>query len=121
MKFTNGICLVVMFHLFRSANSCAFKCQLLSLIVDALVYLLFTKPLGRIETILSTAVVMDSFKKYFTYGRMICMCGIRNALFMGTRFDWVKLITKVTALKKYDVDGKLHSYVDQLGLFCTRF
>jgi len=47
---------------------------------------------------------MDSFKKYFTYGRCIPCCGIRNVHFMGNLEDWKKLKTKISNLKKYAGD-----------------
>jgi len=54
-----------------------------------------------VEQCLSTAVIMDSFKKYFSYGRCIPCCGIRNVHFMGELDDWNKLATKISALQKY--------------------
>jgi len=54
-----------------------------------------------VEQCLSTAVIMDSFKKYFSYGRCIPCCGIRNVHFMGNLDDWKKLKTKISSLKQY--------------------
>jgi hypothetical protein len=34
-------------------------------------------------------------------------CGINNIYFDGTREDWVKVLEKLLALVKYDVDGKV--------------
>jgi len=36
-----------------------------------------------VEKCLSTAIIMNSFKKYFDYGRCIPDCGIRNVHFFG--------------------------------------
>lgn len=54
---------------------------------------------------------MSSLKKYFTYGRMIMMCGLNNIYFAGTRDDWVKVQQKLNYLVKYDVDGALKKYI----------
>jgi hypothetical protein len=76
---------------------------------------------GFVETFVSTAAVMDSFKEYFTYGRMIPMCGIRNALFMGTLDDWTLLRSKLMTLGQYDVDGKWRKYTDDLVPILEKF
>jgi|SaaInlStandDraft_5_1057022.scaffolds.fasta_scaffold10161_2 hypothetical protein len=68
----------------------------------------------NIEKIISTSVIMDTFKQYFKYGRCIPLCGIRNVLFMGTLNDWERIIEKLNELSVYDVDGKLQKYVDEL-------
>jgi len=57
-----------------------------------------------VEQCLSTAVIMDSFKKYFSYGRCIPCCGIRNVHFMGNLDDWKKLRTKISSLKQYTTE-----------------
>lgn len=54
---------------------------------------------------------MSSLKKYFSYGRMIMMCGLDNIYFAGTRDDWVKVQQKLNYLIKYDVDGVLKKYI----------
>jgi hypothetical protein len=41
--------------------------------------------------LISTSVIMSSFKQYFSYGRMILGCGLNNIYFAGTREDWVKV------------------------------
>lgn len=68
----------------------------------------------RTHKLITTAICMNSFKKYFTYGRMILGCGISNVYFQGTRNDWVKLIGKACTLRKYDVNGKLSFYLDKI-------
>lgn len=56
---------------------------------------------GLIERMVSTATVMDTFKKYFTFGRSIPMCGIKNLRFAGTLEDWQNLLVKFKRLKTY--------------------
>jgi len=41
---------------------------------------------------------MSSFKKYFSYGRMILGCGLNNIYFAGTREDWLKVNSKLKNL-----------------------
>ncbi len=50
---------------------------------------------GKIEKFMSTAVIMDTFQKYFTYKLIGAACGIRDVKFMGTVEDWRKLLTKI--------------------------
>ncbi len=69
---------------------------------------------GPIEKILSTAVIMDSFQKYFDYGRMIDGCGITNVHFLGTLLDWNHLLTKIQNLKKYAVTKEWTEYINGL-------
>jgi hypothetical protein len=56
-----------------------------------------------VEKAISTAVVMNTFKSYFSYGRMIPSCGIRNVLFAGDLTDWTKLLEKLQGLKQFAV------------------
>lgn len=67
---------------------------------------------GLVEKMISTATVMDSFKKYFSYGRCIPLCGIRNACFLGTSEDWDNLLAKTERLRRYDVDGAWLHYIN---------
>jgi len=67
---------------------------------------------GVVEKMISTACVMDSFKKYFSYGRCIPCCGIRNACFLGTAEDWERLLAKTDKLKMYDIDSIFTSYIE---------
>ncbi len=76
---------------------------------------------GLVEKMMSTATVMDSFKKYFSYGRMIPMCGIRNVCFGGTLVDWESVHSKLVLLNKYDVDGKWNSYITNLEPIIVEF
>lgn len=74
-----------------------------------------------VEKLLSTAVIMNTFKQYFKYGRCIPLCGIRNVLFMGTLDDWNVLSTKLEGLKKYAICSKWTKYVDELSPVITKF
>lgn len=76
---------------------------------------------GDVETIISTATIMDSFKKFFSYGRLIPMCGITEARFLGTLEDWTSLPKKLAALSSYDVDGKWKKYIDNLTPVLNQF
>ncbi len=75
----------------------------------------------KTHKLITTAIIMNSFKKYFQYGRMILGCGISNVLFQGTRNDWVKIINKTQVLAKYDLDGKLKKYLDSVCVILTEF
>lgn len=80
-----------------------------------------TKP---VHQRISTAIIMNSFKKYFEYGRMICGCGIGNVYFEGTRDDWVKLKSKLVNLSKYFVDmkdGTIQKYIQHVGIILDNF
>lgn len=68
---------------------------------------------GRVEKIISTSVIMNSFKQYFSYGRCIPACGITGIQFMGESADWKKLIEKTRALQKYNVEG-VYAYSEQI-------
>jgi hypothetical protein len=67
-----------------------------------------------VEKMISTAVVMDTFKSYFSYGRCIPCCGIRNVLFAGDLTDWTKLLEKLRDLKQFAVTEGWNEYVDNL-------
>jgi hypothetical protein len=71
--------------------------------------------------LISSAIIMNSFKQYFSYGRMICSCGINNIYFEGNRDDWEKLIKKTSNLSKYDVNGVLLSYIEKIIIIFTEF
>lgn len=76
---------------------------------------------GKVQKLISTAIIMNSFKKYFKYGRMILSCGISNVYFDGIRNDWERLIIKADNLRKYDVDGKLIFYLDKIEIILREF
>jgi len=67
---------------------------------------------GLVESMVSTATIMDSFKQYFSYGRCIPLCGIRNVCFKGCLDDWQNLIAKTDRLVGYDVDGQWRRYIE---------
>lgn len=74
-----------------------------------------------VEKLLSTAVIMDTLKTYFDYGRCIPCCGIRNLMFMGTLEDWILLQTKVSQLGEYAVDDSWRRYIDELNPIIVQF
>lgn len=76
---------------------------------------------GFVERMVSTAAVMDSFQKYFDYGRCIPMCGIRNVNFGGTLDDWYLIVDKLNKLAAYDVDGKWANYCKTLNPILEQF
>jgi hypothetical protein len=76
---------------------------------------------GLVERMVSTASIMDSFKKYFSYGRCIPCCGIRNACFLGSQEDWDNLILKTEKLRCYDVGGSWTRYIDGVQEILHKF
>jgi hypothetical protein len=76
---------------------------------------------GLVEQMVSVATVMDSFKKYFDFGRMIPCCGIKNVRFAGTLEDWQSVLSRLQSLAKYDVNGKWKKYVDGLVPVISQF
>jgi len=76
---------------------------------------------GIVEKMISVATVMDSFKKYFEFGRMIPCCGIKNVRFAGTLEDWQSVLSRLQFLKKYDVGGKWAKYIDDLVPIISKF
>jgi hypothetical protein len=75
---------------------------------------------GVVEKMISAACVMDSFKKFFSYGRCIALCGIRNACFLGTADDWERLMAKTGKLKTYDIDGTWNRYIEGVQDIVTK-
>ena len=63
---------------------------------------------------MSTALIMNSYQKYFDYTNRVCICGIQNIHMGGTLEDWQKLISKLEFLRQFDVDGNLKKYVSRL-------
>jgi hypothetical protein len=76
---------------------------------------------GRVERLLSTAVIMETYKHYFDYERVIPECGIQKIHLGGKLEDWEKLEKKLAALAEYDVDKKLKSYVEKVGPHLRQF
>ena len=69
----------------------------------------------KIESLLSCATIMDTFKQYFEY-RCCILCGIRNVHFMGTLEDWNLLRSKTAQLKNFTQPDRdsFSSYIDGL-------
>ena len=65
----------------------------------------------------STVTIMDSFKKYFEYGRMIMGCGINNVHLEGTRDDWALLKNKIQSLSSFAVSA---SVTDSLNVYVNK-
>ena len=70
----------------------------------------------KIESLLSCATIMDTFKQYFDYECCIVTCGIRNVHFMGTLEDWNLLRSKTAQLKNFTQPNRdsFSSYIDGL-------
>jgi len=72
--------------------------------------------------LVSVSAIMDTIKKYFAYGRMICCCGINNVYFKGQLDDWVNLSNKISELAQYDVGDKVMiKYVDNVKIILDKF
>ena len=69
----------------------------------------------KIESLLSCATIMDTFKQYFDYECCIT-CGIRNVHFMGILKDWKRLRSKTAKLKNFTQPNRdsFRSYIDGL-------
>jgi len=64
---------------------------------------------------------MDSFKKYFDYGRCIPCCGIKNVRFMGTIGDWEMLLEKTKKLEEFGVLDYWSFYVSKITPILQQF
>ena len=53
---------------------------------------------GRVEKIISTAVILNTCQKFFSFGRCMTECGIQNVHFGGTLDDWKSVLTKTLSL-----------------------
>ena len=72
--------------------------------------------------LVSTSAIMDTMKKYFSYERMICSCGINNVYFRGKLEDWKKLSNKVLELLRYDAgDLVMTKYVEHVKVILDKF
>jgi hypothetical protein len=73
---------------------------------------------NKIESLLSCATIMSTFKKYFNYNFLMTMCGIRNVHFMGTLDDWKLLRQKTAELKSFAIPTEYRNsfgtYIDGL-------
>ena len=61
----------------------------------------------KVESILSSACIMDTFKSYFEYDRCIPDCGIRNLFMKGKLEDWEQVKEKTRSLLKFMAKGQL--------------
>ncbi|CAF1260523.1 unnamed protein product, partial [Adineta steineri] len=70
---------------------------------------------GKVESLLSCATIMNTFKKYFDYGLFMIMCGIRKVHFLGTLDDWLLLRQKTTQLQAFTTpNDEFSSYIQGL-------
>jgi hypothetical protein len=56
---------------------------------------------GQVESLLSYACIMHTFKQYFDYVHCFPGCGIRNVHFLGTLADWQLVRSKAERLKSF--------------------
>jgi hypothetical protein len=56
---------------------------------------------GKVESLLSCATIMGTFRNYFDYGLMMTLCGIRKVHFLGTLDDWLLLRRKTEQLQGF--------------------
>ena len=76
---------------------------------------------SRVEQLLSSAVIMDSFKSYFEYERVFSSCGIRGVRFLGTEQDWMRLVEKANELGKLDLGRNWTSFIKGVLPVLTKF
>jgi hypothetical protein len=77
---------------------------------------------NNIYRVISTAIIMNSFKQYFNYSRAICMCGINNIYFAGVKEDWEKILKKIEFLSNFDSgDGILLEYICKIKIIISKF
>lgn len=55
----------------------------------------------KVESLLSSLIIMNTFKKSYNYTYSISSCGIRNIHFMGTLDDWILLRDKTYQLQLF--------------------
>ena len=77
---------------------------------------------NNLYKVISTAIIMDSFKEYFNYGRMICCCGINNVYFAGVKEDWEKILNKLEFLSNFDSGNNiLIKYISKIKIIINKF
>jgi hypothetical protein len=76
---------------------------------------------GAVEKLLSTAVVMNTMKSFFSYARFIPSCGIRHAVLLGSLEDWQRLLEKVRGLGAYAVSPEWTTYISHLEPVLEQF
>ncbi len=64
---------------------------------------------------------MNTYKKYFDYGRCIPLCGIQNVHFGGKLEDWQKIGQKLKSLSEFDVNGQLNRYINNVSRIIDKF
>ncbi|CAF1653729.1 unnamed protein product, partial [Adineta ricciae] len=68
---------------------------------------------GRVESLLSCATIMNTFRQYFKYRLRWTLCGIRKVHFLGTLDDWLLLRRKTEKLQSFTTpDDDFHTYID---------
>lgn len=66
-------------------------------------------------------MIMNTYKKYFDYTNMMCVCGIQNIHMGGSLEDWENVLLKLSYLKDFDVNGGLKQYVTRLEPVIEQF
>jgi hypothetical protein len=59
----------------------------------------------KVESLLSSLIMMSTFQKCLTYTSSIKSCGIRNVHFMGIFDDWILLREKTNQLRLYTLEN----------------
>jgi len=59
----------------------------------------------KIESLLSSLTIMNTFQKTIQYFHSTNSCGIRNVHFMGNRNDWILLYDKVKQLRSWTIEN----------------
>lgn len=76
---------------------------------------------SMIENVISVAAIMDSFKQYFEYGRIIPLCGITDLHFTGELKDWEAVKEKVSKLKLFSINEEWESYITGVESILDQF
>ena len=70
---------------------------------------------GRVESLLSCATIMNTFRQYFKYRLRWTLCGIRKVHFLGTLEDWLLLRRKTAKLQRLTTaNDDFHTYIDSV-------
>ena len=73
-----------------------------------------TTPVNKIA---ADITIMDAMKEYFDYYVMTFMCGIPKITLEGTPDDWLKVLDKANALRKYKLDWWINEIEPPLKQF----
>ncbi len=76
---------------------------------------------GVTEKIVSQATTMNTFKAYFEYVYLYCICGIPSITLEGTASDWQNLYDKTAQLKGYEIDDWIDNILPLLQRFIDAF